>query len=48
VEVAAVQRGQLGVVEPLDDREDPSADKPHIGVSVPVTDFADTPVILGL
>ncbi len=47
-EVAVVEGSQLRLVEPLDDRQDPSVHEPHIGVGVPVTEFADTPVIFGL
>lgn len=46
-EVAVVKGGQLWLVEPLDDCENCSVHKPDIGVSVPVTEFADTPVIFG-
>ena len=46
--MAVVKRGQLRLVEPLDDRQDPSVHEPYIGVGVPVTDFAYAPVVLGL
>jgi hypothetical protein len=48
VEVAVVEGSQLRLVESLDDGEDSSVHKPHIGVSVPVTQFADASVITGL
>ena len=47
-EVAVVECGQLRLVEPLDDRQDPSVHEPYIGVGIPVTDFAYAPVVLGL
>ena len=47
-EVAVVKGGQLPPVEPLCNREDRGVHKPHIGVSVTVTEFADAPVVLGL
>jgi hypothetical protein len=47
-EVAVVQRGQLGLVEPLHNRQDRGVHKPHIGVSIPVTELADAAVVLGL
>ena len=46
--MAVVQGGELRFVQPLDDGEDACVHKPNIGVSVPVTDFADTPIIVGL
>jgi hypothetical protein len=48
VQVAVVQHVQLGFVGPLDDCEYPLLDKPHIGFSIPVTDFGDTPAVLRL
>ena len=46
--MAVVKGGQLQLFEPLHDREYSGVNKPHIGVGVPVTQFADTPVIFGL
>ena len=47
-EVAVVKGGQLRLVEPLDDCKDRGIHKPHVGVGIAVTQFADTSVIFGL
>mgnify|MGYP001619331053 CR=1 FL=1 len=39
--MALVQGGQRRLVEPLDDGEDGGIHKPHVGVSVTVTELAD-------
>jgi len=47
-EVAIVQGGQLGFIQPLDNREHSSVHESYIGVSVTITNLADPPVILGV
>lgn len=46
--VAVVKGGQLWLVEALDDGKDRSVHKPYVGISIPVAQFADTAVVLGL
>ena len=47
-EMAVVEGGQFGLIQPLSDCQDPGIHKPHIGVSVPVTKVPNTPIIFGL
>ena len=45
-EVTMVERAELRLVEPLDDREDSSVHEPHVGVAVTITDLPDARVVL--
>ena len=46
--MAVVKGGQLWLVKPLYDGEDPSVYKSDIGVSVPVANLTNAPIIFGL
>jgi len=46
--VAVIESGKLGLVEPLDDREDSGIDESHVAVTVSITEIADAAVILRL
>ena len=45
-EMAAIQRGQLRLVQPLDDRQNGRIDKADAGVGITVAKLADATVIL--
>ena len=46
--MAMVQRCQLWLAQPLDDRQDSRVHQTDVGVCIAITDLADPPVVLRL